>query len=338
MNLRNPGVLLFYKVVVYNGEEKKVELFLEIRDCMKNNVRKSVNQQDVSQQDEREIKRITWIGLGINLILAALKFLVGALGKSQAVIADAVHSLSDMVTDFAVLFGVKFWTAPPDEDHPYGHRRIESIITTAIGIGLVVVAVGISYNALISIRKTHLGQAGWVALTGPALSVVLKEMLFRWTVTIGNRSKSSAVIANAWHHRSDALSSLPAFIAVAASALKPAWAFIDHIGALIVSLFILKVSWDIIRPALSELADSGASELERESIKEIAFKVNGVKEVHAIRTRKLGPNLYVDLHILVDPEMSVRLGHDISEEVKKDIIANGPGVIDVVVHLEPFED
>ena len=305
---------------------------------MKNSVVKSAGKQVSSQQNEREVKRITWIGLAINLILAAIKFLVGYLGRSQAVIADAVHSLSDMVTDFAVLFGVKFWSAPPDEGHPYGHGRIESIITAAIGIVLAVVAVGITYNALTSIREKDLGQAGWVALTGPALSIVLKELLFRWTVTIGSRSKSSAVIANAWHHRSDALSSLPAFIAVAASALNPAWAFIDHIGALIVSLFILKVSWDIVRPALSELADSGASELERASIKEIASRVKGVKEVHAIRTRKLGPNLYVDLHILVDPEMSVRLGHDISEEVQKDLMANGPGVVDVVAHIEPFDD
>jgi cation diffusion facilitator family transporter len=300
----------------------------------KQNPGKPVN----GKEHESEIKRITWIGLFLNITLVATKFLVGYLGKSQAVIADAVHSLSDTATDFAVIIGVKFWSAPPDDNHPYGHRRIESIITTSIGLALAVVAVGITYSALTSIHKMDSAQAGWVALTGPAMSIVLKELLFRWTMTIGKQSKSSAVIANAWHHRSDALSSLPAFIAVAASALNPAWAFVDHIGALIVSLFILKVSWDIIRPALSELADSGASEAERETIKKIAFKVDGVKDVHAIRTRRLGPNLYVDFHILVDPDIPVRLGHDISEEVKRELIAEGPDIVDVVVHLEPFDE
>ena len=284
-----------------------------------------------------QIRRITWIGIVVNLGLAIVKFIFGFLGSSQAVIADAVHSISDISTDFAVLFGVKFWSAPPDEDHPYGHRRIEALITAVIGLSLLIVAFGLGYKSLTTIRDDHIGQTAWIAILGPSLSMVSKEILYRWTVKIGNRVKSSAVVANAWHHRSDALSSVPAFVAVAVSATNTKWAFVDHIGALIISIFILKVSWDVIRPSLSELIDRGASAKDHLIIKKIARSIHGVKDVHALRTRRFGSNLHVDLHILVDAEISVYQGHNISEEVKKELIREGPNVLDVVVHLEPFE-
>jgi len=299
--------------------------------------KKTDTEADGSGGHTREVRRITWIGLFVNVLLSAVKFLVGYLGFSQAVIADAVHSLSDSATDVAVIFGVKFWSAPPDDNHPYGHRRIESLVTTAIGLALVTVALGIVFKALLAMRETHIVQSGWIAIIGPAISILLKETLFRWTIKVGRGVKSSAVIANAWHHRSDAFSSVPALIAVGASVINPQWAFVDHVGALVVSLFILKVAWDIIRPSLMELTDGGASESDREEIEKIASVVDGVEEVHAIRTRKIGPSIYVDLHVLVDPEMSVRRGHDISEEVVRVLIETGPDILDVVVHLEPYE-
>ncbi len=285
----------------------------------------------------KQVKKITYYGIMINLCLAALKLIVGYLGASQAVIADAIHSLSDMFTDFAVIFGVKFWSAPPDEKHPYGHRRIEALVTIAIGITLVSVAIGLGYKAISTIRDVHIKQVGWVAILGPLLSIIFKEILYRMTVRVGVRVKSTAVISNAWHHRSDALSSLPALVAVAASVINPDWAFVDHIGALIISIFILKVSWDILSPSLSELIDRGASIREQEAIKKLASGVTGVKEVHAIRTRKFSSSLHVDLHILVEPEISVRSGHEISEQVKKVLIDQGPEVLDVIVHLEPYK-
>jgi len=293
--------------------------------------------QDTTADRTRQIKKITWIGLSVNLVLAALKFVVGFVGASQAVIADAVHSLSDMLTDFSVILGVRYWSAPPDEDHPYGHRKIEAIITVLIGISLAIVALGLGYKALSTVRQPHLRQTAWIALTGPILSIILKEILYRWTIIVGTRVRSTAVIANAWHHRSDALSSVPAVIAVAASAMNPAWAFIDHVGALIISVFILKVSWDIMRPSLEELADRGASLRECAQIEKIAMDVAGVKNVHAIRTRKCGESLYVDLHVVVDPEISVRLGHSISENVEEALLKDGPRILDVVAHLEPDE-
>ncbi len=293
--------------------------------------------EDSLIHNHRQIRHITWIGLMINLFLAGLKFIVGFIGASQAVIADAIHSLSDMTTDFAVLWGMKLWSAPPDEDHPYGHGRIETVITATIGIILALVAIEISYKAVITLRDPLLRQPSWIAITGPALSILFKEFLYRWTVTVGKRTKSSAVIANAWHHRSDALSSMPALLAVAISVINPEWAFVDHIGAIIVSIFILKVSWDIIIPSFAELIDRGATRKERARICQVVVNVSGVKGVHAIRTRKAGSNIHVDLHIEVDSTITVKEGHDIAEDVKKELLAKGPDILDVVVHVEPVE-
>ncbi len=288
-------------------------------------------------EESRQVKRITWIGIFVNLGLAAIKAVVGVLGASQAVIADAVHSLSDTGTDVAILLGVRFWSAPPDENHPYGHMRIETLITTSIGILLAAVGIGIGYNAIDTIRDETIVQTTWIAIVGPLVSIIVKEILYRRTVAIGARIRSNAVIANAWHHRSDALSSIPALIAVAASSIDPEWAFVDKIGALIVSLFILKVAWDITKPALDELTESGVSAENRTQIHAIASSVEKVEEVHKIRTRKVGPNIFVDLHVLVDPNMTVYDGHLISEKVQEKLVAEGPDVVDVVVHLEPAE-
>lgn len=285
----------------------------------------------------QQVRRITWIGLFVNLFLATVKFIVGIVGSSQAVVADAVHSLSDMATDIAVLLGVGFWTAPADEDHPYGHWRIESLVTIIIGVSLVLVALGIGYKALSTVREVHLKQPGWIAIVGVLFSIVLKEILFRWTLRIGEASKSSAVVANAWHHRSDAISSIPALFAVAAAAINPKWAFIDHVGALLVAIIILKVSWDIVAPAFSVLIDRGASRKERDRIRAIAMAIEGVEHVHAVRTRRLGAGFHVDLHVQVNGEMPVSLGHDICGKVKHALLAEGPEVMDVVVHLEPYE-
>ncbi len=285
----------------------------------------------------KQIKQVVWLGIFLNIFLAGIKFVAGILGNSRAVIADAFHSLTDMSTDFAVLLGVPFWTAPPDEDHPYGHGRIESLVTIFIGLVLVSVAVGIGFPALIAIGSAQSKTISWVAIIGPAISILVKEFLYYRTRKIGESTGSQALIANAWHHRSDSISSVPALIAVLGSSLNPKLVFLDQAGAVLVSLFILKVSWDILKPALLELTDGGASKAEVTEIKRIALSVLGVKEVHAIRTRKFNSKIYVDLHTLVDPEISVRDGHLITEIVKSRLIEQGPGVMDVVVHLEPYE-
>lgn len=298
---------------------------------------RSAQRAQYESSETLPIRRITWIGMLVNIGLAGLKFAVGFLGASQAVIADAVHSLSDMATDVAVLVGVKFWSAPPDTCHPYGHKRLEALVTIFIGTTLAAVACGLAYRAVVTLEDRHIHQTTLIALWGPVASIFLKELLYHWTVRVGRRVKSPALVANAWHHRSDALSSIPAIVAVAGAALNPSLDILDHIGALIIAGFILHVSWKILSPALAEVSDHGASEAEQNRIYRIASTVKGVTNVHAIRTRKSGARCLVDLHIRVAPSLSVRAGHDIAETVKKELFKNGPDILDVLVHVEPDE-
>ena len=285
-----------------------------------------------------EVRRVTLIGLVANVALSALKFEAGILGNSQAVVADAVHSLSDMVTDVAVLVGVKFWSKPPDECHPHGHRRIEFLVTIFIGLLLASVSFGLIYNALSTLHEVQKGPPGAIAFFAAVLSIFIKELLYRWTISKGREIKSTALIANAWHHRSDGLSSVPAAVAVAGAALVPGLAFLDHLGAIVVSMFILQAAWKIVRPSVEQLVDRGAPEEICLGIEQLACATPGVREVHAIRTRHIGSGIEVDLHVLVDPSLSVKEGHRISEEVKRRLIDYVSDVVDVVVHLEPYEE
>ncbi len=285
-----------------------------------------------------EVRRVTFIGLVINVALSALKLVAGIVGNSQAVVADAVHSLSDTVTDVAVLVGVKFWSKPPDECHPHGHRRIEFLVTIFIGLLLAAVALGLSYNSLATLHEVQKGPPGAIAFFAAVLSIFVKELLYRWTISVGREIKSTALIANAWHHRSDGLSSIPAALAVAGAALFPGLAFLDHLGAIVVSMFILQAAVKIVRPAVEQLVDRGAPEEICRGIEQLAFATPRVREVHAIRTRHIGSGIEVDLHVLVDPTLSVEEGHEISEEVKRRLLEYVSDLADVVVHLEPYEE
>ena len=284
-----------------------------------------------------QVRRVTLWGLVVNLALAAVKFVFGFVGASQALVADAVHSLSDLVTDVAIVVGAGFWSAPADAEHPYGHGRIETLITSAIGIVLGAVGVGLGYRAILTLPQSHESRPGWIAFAAACLSIVAKELLYRWTADVGNRVKSSALVANAWHHRSDALSSVPVAVAVLGTHIWPDWGFLDHIGAVIVSVLILHAAWEITWPALRELVDAGAKEHERQAILKLARGTEGVEAVHKLRTRSIGAGLQVDLHVLVEPELSVREGHAIANVVKERLLSQGPNVIDVLVHVEPYD-
>ena len=285
---------------------------------------------------DRDILRVTLWALAGNLLLAVSKMLAGHFGGSRAVLADGVHSFSDLGTDLAVLIGLRYWSAPRDECHPYGHRRIETLVTVAIGLALAGAAASIALEAAAAFRQPASGPPGLVALGAALLSIVVNEVLYRWTRAVGVRCKSPATVANAWHHRTDAFSSIPAALAVGGAVILPGWSFLDTIGALVVSLFIFKTAWDIARPALAELTDRSAGAEAVAAIQELARSVPGVRECHAIRTRRHGPGIHADLHILVDPDLSVKTGHDIAREVRQTIQSRGPDVMDVVVHVEPF--
>ena len=283
---------------------------------------------------EKKIKRVTAVGLVANFFLTVFKIIAGYFGNSQTVIADGIHSLSDSVTDIAVIIGSSFWSAPPDEEHPHGHRRIETFITAVIGVALLGVAFGIGRNAIVTFNDPDEAPT-WIAFAAALISVIVKEALYQYTYRFGKKLKSSAVMANAWHHRSDAISSAPAAVAVIISMKLPDYPYIDNIGALLVSFFIVwtafKISWD----AILELTDIGADKAICESIECAAKGVVGVKSIHKCRTRKYGSGIQVDLHIQVDPEITVREGHAIGHKVEDELFKNHD-VLDVIVHVEPF--
>lgn len=281
------------------------------------------------------LQRVTILGLIINIFLSIMKCSVGVIAGSQALIADGFHSLSDITTDLALLFGERFWTAPADHSHPYGHRRIETLITLFIGLCLVGAAIGIGMDAIITLRSADRGHPGWLAFIVAVASIISKEWLYRYTLRVGKRIHSAALQANAWHHRSDAFSSMPVAIAVLTAIVYPKWYFIDSLGALLVCCFLLYSSWEIIKPALAELAESGACQRTQEQIHSIILKNKGVLGMHAIRSRRIGGCFYIDLHLLVDGSLSVREGHAIGGQVKHALLNADLNILDVLIHIEP---
>ena len=297
------------------------------------------NNADASNLENiRLIRRTAAISLGVNIFLTIFKFTCGMLGKSQVMMADAVHTLSDTVTDVAVFAGSEYWSKPPDKEHPYGHRRIETLITIFISLSLAFVGLVLAYNGLVCLLEGNVQKTGWIAFIAAIISLFSKEILFRWSFAIGKKTGSSALIANAHHQRSDALSSIPAAIAVAASAINPKLWFLDDIGAIVIAFFIMAIAWKIGCPALSELIDTGAPQKDLEHIKALTMEINGVRDAHAVRTRYIGSGIQTDLHVLVDPEITVREGHRISDEVKQHLTSKGPNIIDAVIHVEPYEE
>ncbi|CCK78524.1 cation diffusion facilitator family transporter [Desulfobacula toluolica] len=284
---------------------------------------------------KNQIQNITLIGLVANIILSVIKFLIGFLGNSQAVVADALHSFSDTSSDLVILFGVKYWTAPPDDDHPYGHQKIESFITIIIGFILILVACTIGYNGIVSLLERKQAQLNWIVTIGPLISIFVKEILFKVTYKVGIKINSSSLKANAWHHRSDAFSSIPVLVAILASLIDPRLGFLDQIGAIIVSAFIIKVGLEIFFTNINDLLDTGISKQKVIELKKTIKTIRNVKGVHKLRTRKIANYIYIDLHLEVDGHLSVIQGHDISEEVKHTLIQKNPKIIDVMVHLEP---
>ena len=290
------------------------------------------------QQHIQAVSRVTWVGLWANVFLSVLKIAAGYFGHSRAVLADGVHSLSDLISDVAVLVGVRMWSAPADECHPYGHGRLEMLVTVGIGGLLAFAGVGIAWDAIVAFQDTTPHNASSIALLAAILSIVVKEILFRWTFAQGNRIGSSALVANAWHHRSDAFSSLPAAIAAGTALFFPQWAFIDFIGAIVVAVFILHAAWSLCKDALNILVDRGAPQEVHASLYKMACAVPGVHGVHRLRTRYQGNGLHVDMHIGVDAQITVHAGHTIADTVEKLLLAEGPEVIDVIVHIDPWNE
>jgi cation diffusion facilitator family transporter len=289
----------------------------------------------VNREACKGVEQTTRRTLVLNALLSATKLLLGLAGRSQTLVADAVHSLSDCVTDIGILVGVRYWSAPADERHPYGHWRLESLVTIAMGLSLIAVACGLV------IRAWHTATTGsatvpmWFTLVGASLTVVSKEVMFRWTTAKARRYHSSALAANAWHQRSDAISSIPAVVAITTALIFPEKRFIDPIGAVMVSGFILYAAVRILHGAIADIMDESLPPHQREKIQQAVCEIDGVTEAHDLRSRRSGPGFFLDLHVLVSGDMTVRESHAIAEKVSHTLVTGHYDILDVVVHIEP---
>lgn len=283
----------------------------------------------------RETSRVTWIGVGVNLALAGAKVLTGVFGHSQALVADGVHSLSDLVTDTIVLVAARHASREADEDHPYGHGRIETAATIFIGFLLLATAAVLGYNAIESLAGVIIAPG--VLTLGVALgSVLAKEALFRYSRRVARRVRSRLLEANAWHHRSDALSSV--VVAAGIGGSLAGVVMLDAIAAIVVALMVAKVGGELIWQSLRELVDTGLEDQTLAELRRRARAVDGVKHVHTVRSRWMGHHALVDLHIRVGPRISVSEGHRIAEEVRLSLLERAPRLADVMVHVDPEDD
>lgn len=284
--------------------------------------------------------RVTWVGFFLNLVLTACKLLAGIIGHSGAMVADAVHSLSDFATDVVVLATFSVVGKPADKDHDYGHGKYETLATAIIGGALLLVGASIFWSGAVkiwhSIKGEHLEAPGGIALIAAVISIGVKEWLYRYTVTVGKRINSQAVIANAWHHRSDAFSSVGTLLGIGgAIALGEKWNVLDPIAAVIVSIFIIKVALDISSGCIKELVDESLADDVEDEILQIAVAVQGVAHPHNLRTRRIGSDIAVDLHIRVSPDMRVADAHEITAQIETQIRHRfGPSTF-VSIHVEP---
>jgi len=285
--------------------------------------------------------RITWIGFFTNVILTSIKLIAGITGNSSAMIADAIHSLSDFITDIIVLISFRIVRIPPDKNHNYGHEKFETLATTIIGVALFFVGMRILYSggqniysAVILNKK--LESPGIIALITALLSVITKELLYRYTVTIGKQINSSAVIANAWHHRSDAFSSIGTFIGIGgAILLGNNWIILDPIAAIIVSIFIMKTAYDISIGSIKELLEESLDDRTNENILKIVENVDQVMSPHNLKTRKVGNKIIIDIHIKVENNLNIVEVHNINNEIEKQIKEKYGDNTIINIHSEP---
>lgn len=290
---------------------------------------------EATGESARAGRSVTVAGALVNTFLIFLKFATGIIGNSQALVADAVHSISDLFTDAVVLFGIRIGRKPPDEDHPFGHARIETLASAVVGIALIATALYIGIEAASNIYYQNEYHPTLLALIGAGVSIVLKEALFHYTVSVGRRIKSQLILANAWHHRSDALSSVAVFMGVAGTQINPSWHLLDAFAALLVSFFIVKVGLEILRNALREFTDTAPDPEIIDKIKKCAQSVEGVLDSHDIRVRTSGGFYQMEIHIVVDGQLTVSEGHKIAKDVESCLIEDVENLQRAIVHVDP---
>lgn len=289
------------------------------------------------EQRTRAINQVTLWAVAVNLLLAVIKVIGGIIGHSQALIADGLHSFSDLASDGMVLVAAKHASADADDDHPYGHARFETLATVALGSLLLIVGAGICYDAihrLLNDAPEHIPHHYTMFVA--AVSILSNEALYHYTKHVGVKIKSNLLIANAWHHRSDAISSIVVLIGIGGTMIN--MPYLDGIAAIVVALMIAKIGIELSYKSVMELVDTAVEPELVDAIKEKILTIDDVKELHMLRTRRMGQHALVDVHIMVAPRLSVSEGHHISETVEKALIDSFEDVNDVTVHIDPEDD
>ncbi len=292
---------------------------------------------------EKKIYAVTLTGSAMNAVLIVLKFVAGFVGRSSAMVADAVHSLSDFISDVIVLVFVKIAGKPKDKGHDYGHGKFETLASLIIGVLLIIAGIGLlvsgTGDVIASINGEELPRPTMLALIVALISIISKEWLYRYTIAAGRKLDSPAVIANAWHHRSDAISSLGTLVGIAgAMFLGDRWRILDPIAAMVVSLFIIKSGYDIAKPCIAELLEASLPEAKEREITDIVTSVPGIEKIHNLRTRRIGNGIAVDLHAKMDGNLTLTEAHEKATAAEK-ALRNAFGDNSIInIHMEPLEE
>ncbi len=279
--------------------------------------------------------RASWITIIINIILAVSKIVAGILGSSNAMVADGVHTLSDILTTFVVLMGLKISSKEADDEHPYGHEKYESVFAKILSVLLLLTCIFIGYKSITILINGDIKIPKSIALITAFLSIIVKEGMYWYTIKIARKIKSISMEADAWHHRSDAFSSVGTFVGVLGARLGfPA---LDPIAGIIVSMLVIKVGGDLYIKSVKELVDESASKEMLKIIKEKTKSIDGVRGIKDLKTRVFGNKIYVDIEIFVDSNISVKIGHDIAEKVHDRLEAEISDIKHCMIHIEPFQ-
>ena len=292
---------------------------------------------------EKEIRKITLWGTAVNLLLTVFKIVAGVLGRSAAMIADGVHSLSDLQSDIVVLIITHISSKGKDRDHSFGHGKFETLATLIVSTILVAVGANLMAIGVSSIIGVFNGEVipkpGYIALIAAAISIIAKEILYHATVKIGREQSSNVVIANAWHHRSDAFSSIGSLVSICGAIfLGDRWTILDPLASCIISVVIVVVAVRMAIPSLAELLETSLPEEIEQDIKTIAMSINGVDDIHELKTRRNGISFIIDAHIAVNPNLSIVEAHDIATNVEEALLAKYGRETQINIHVEPGVD
>lgn len=292
---------------------------------------------------EHKIYQVTLAGSIVNFLLVVFKFFAGIVGRSSAMIADAVHSLSDFVSDIVVLLFVRISGKPQDADHDYGHGKYETLAAVIIGLMLGIVGFGIMYNGVSAVYGVYacgelLAPPNYWALSAAALSIMLKEAMYWYTVVWGQRLDSAALRANAWHHRSDAFTSVATLIGIGgAMVLGERWRILDPLAAVVVSVFIIVAAYRLMKPGIDELLEKSLGDVEKRQITEILTQTPGVVRIHRLCTRRIGTRAAIEVHLKMDANLRLKDAHDIASEAERRLRAEFGPQTHISIHMEPVD-